>query len=73
MDLVTLLSLVSVTGLFSAGAAWGGTRVALNGTRERVKKLEDDVSTARSERGEIIARLIRIETKVDERTTRPGR
>lgn len=44
--------------LFAGGAAWGGSKVALNGTRERVRKLEQSDDEYRD-------RLARIETKLD--------
>ena len=44
--------------LLAIGGAWGGARHAINGTVERVKKLEAFEDTARD-------RLARIETKID--------
>lgn len=46
------------TGLFTGGMAFGAVKVALNGTRDRVKTLEiQNVGQA--------DRLARIETKID--------
>ena len=57
------------TGIFTGGVAFGGVKVALNGTRERVKTVEiavdknkDANTEAHKELGE---RLASIETKVD--------
>lgn len=55
--------------LLAVGGAWGGAKVALNGTRERVKEVqahlqkhtEDDNIIQR----EMIDRAARIETKLD--------
>lgn len=44
--------------LLAIGGAWGGAKVALNGTRERVKKLEGIQHVH-------VDRLARIETKID--------
>jgi hypothetical protein len=59
------------TLLFSGGAAWGGAKVALNGTRERVKKVEETLQrhTDADEvlQREVIDRLARIETKLERR------
>lgn len=46
------------TAVFTGGAAAGGVKVALNGTKERVKKLE----TKHDDQAE---RLARIEGKLD--------
>lgn len=46
------------TGLVAGGMAFGGVKVALNGTRERVKCLEDQTAGQAD-------RLARIETKID--------
>lgn len=51
--------------LLAVGGAWGGAKVALNGTRERVKKLEiksDAQDTTLVDQGKSLAR---IETKQD--------
>ena len=44
--------------LFSAGVGWGGSKVALNGTKQKV----DDLIVFKTE---VVDRLARIETKVD--------
>ena len=48
--------------LLAIAGAWGGAKVALNGTRERVKDLEKDVDEIKVD---TIDRLARIETKLD--------
>lgn len=57
--------------LVTAGAAWGGAKVALNGTRRRVEELHAELrshteSDAKVQR-EVLDRLIRIETKLEAR------
>jgi hypothetical protein len=56
MDVQTILMIA--TPVASVGAAWGGAKVALNGTRLRVKELEQ------ADRDKT-DRLARIETKID--------
>ena len=58
MDIPYSAFTVIATGLFSGGAAWGAAKVALNGTRQRVKELEESDRLT-------IERLARIETKID--------
>lgn len=58
-----------VTAVFTGGAAWGGAKVALNGTRNRVKKMETDFETHMRDdqmvQREMVDRLARIETKLE--------
>lgn len=58
-----------IIGVFTAGAAWGGSQAALNGTRSRVKKLEEwsERHEAKDDNFQLdaIDRLARIETKLD--------
>jgi len=56
MDYLELIKLG--VPLMAIGGAWGGAKVALNGTRERVKKLERINE-------DHIDRMARIETKID--------
>jgi len=55
--------------LLAIGGAWGGAKAAMNGTRERVKNLEGNVSklegVVEEHKEETIDRLARIETKID--------
>ena len=57
------------TALGTIAAAWGGTKVALNGTRERVKNVESDMESHKmlnaKQHVETVERLTRIETKLD--------
>jgi predicted nuclease with TOPRIM domain len=59
----------TAAGLLTVGGAYGGTKVALNGTRERVKELKQDHAVLAEKvdhvRGEVTDRLARIETKLD--------
>lgn len=72
MELGLIITIGS--GLLAAGAAWGGAKTALNGTRERVKglavTLAEHVSDDRAVQRELLDRLIRIETKLDQTTPR---
>lgn len=58
-----------LTGVATVAAAWGGTKVALNGTRDRVKNVEHDMvqhkSMNQKQHIETVERLTRIETKLD--------
>ena len=58
MDVPSTLMIAGPTALVALGAAWGGAKVALNGTRERVRHLEE------SDR-DVHDRLARMETKID--------
>lgn len=64
--------LQAVTVLVTAGAAFGGVKVALNGTRERVKridiKLDKHIESDEGVQMRLLTGMTRIETKVDERT-----
>jgi hypothetical protein len=66
----TLMELVRIGApLLAIGGAWGGAKVALNGTRQRVKVVEENQATHESKDEErhieTIDRLARIETKLD--------
>ena len=58
MDIPTALMIAGSGALATGGVAWGSVRQALNGTRERVKRIE-------SEHDDHKDRLARIETKID--------
>jgi len=55
--------------LLAIGGAWGGAKAALNGTRTRVKEIEDDLKEHMKEdeelQREMIDRAARMETKID--------
>lgn len=51
-------------GVFAGGAAWGGSKSALNGTKKRVEHLESDNKDVRD-------RLARMEGKLDSLLERP--
>lgn len=63
MELATIISLT--VPLVAAAAAYGGSKQALNGTKERVKKLEAKEDTRDAQHVETVQRLTSIETKVD--------
>ncbi len=54
----------------TAAAAWGGTRQALNGTRERSVRIEDKLDGHITDSGAkhiaVVERLTAVETKLDE-------
>lgn len=62
----TLISLA--TAVFAGGAAWGGAKRALNGSRERIKgidaKLDKHIAETTATRIETADRLARIETRI---------
>lgn len=61
-DLSTLQVVVTVLApLFTAGAAWGGVKVALNGTRDAVKRIEQKVD---AHHADVQARFVRVEDDV---------
>lgn len=53
----------------TVAAAWGGTRQALNGTKERVKsideKMDSHIQTSQSKHETLVERIAVVETKVD--------
>jgi hypothetical protein len=59
----------TAAGLLTVGGAYGGCKVALNGTRERVKELKKDHVVLSEKvdhvRTDVTDRLARIETKLD--------
>jgi hypothetical protein len=65
MDYITIASVVGPTALVTAGAAWGAAKQALNGTRERVTKLEDATVAQQAHNEQMGERTARIETKID--------
>jgi hypothetical protein len=54
----------------TVAAAWGGTRQALNGTRERVKdidrKLDDHVAWEAEKYSGLTERIVAVEVKVEQ-------
>lgn len=67
MELLELLKIASP--FLAIGGAWGGAKVALNGTRERVKEVHQDlkvhIADDESVQRDMIDRAARIETKLD--------
>jgi hypothetical protein len=70
------MAVVAGTTAFSAGAAWGGAKAALNGTKRRVEYIEKTVNRhagaleghAKDDallQSTMVDRLARIETKID--------
>lgn len=51
-----------ITAIAAGGASWGASKQSLNGTRERVKKVEAEFT---SHKAETTDRLARVETKID--------
>ena len=69
LDLSILLALGGI--LVTGGAAWGGARTALNGTRRRVEELHgqfiEHTKADMEHQREALDRLARIETKLEAR------
>lgn len=70
MEPITTSALIAIATALTAGAAsWGATKQALNGTRERVERIETKLDThvldTRIHREEAIQRLTTLETKVN--------
>ncbi len=63
MELLELLRIA--TPLLAVGGAFGGAKVALNGTRMRVMKLEERSDNHDVEFKDITKTLTRVETKQD--------
>lgn len=67
INISEMLPMLTIVG--SLGAAFGGARVALNGTKERVKTLSESfgkhVESDATAQNQVIDRLARIETKLD--------
>lgn len=66
----TLIEIIKVAApLLAIGGAWGGAKVALNGTRERVKavdtKLNAHIEKHTEQQMVLVDRTARIETKLD--------
>lgn len=55
----------AVVPLLAIGGAWGGAKVALNGTRERVKNLEEADEKQNDKLEDLGKGMTRIETKQD--------
>jgi hypothetical protein len=51
--------------MFTGGVAYGGFKVALNGTKNRISKLEEVEERAETERIKTHERLASLETKID--------
>lgn len=64
MDTVSVY-LMGGTILASGGIAFGAVRSALNGTKERVNKIEVGVSKHLEDHVKIIESITRMETKLD--------
>lgn len=68
LEIGVLLTLGGI--LLTGGAAWGGAKTALNGTRKRVEEIRDGLAEHTKQdaqvQREILDRLIRIETRLEE-------
>jgi hypothetical protein len=54
-----------LSAVFTGGIAFGGFKVALNGTKERLDHLEEQEDAAVEHRVEVGERLSSLETKID--------
>lgn len=61
------------TAVFAGGAAFGGVKVALNGTKARVQNLERASNISASTQTEMRERMVRVETKLDHISTKLDR
>lgn len=71
-------AIISLIGAcLAGGTAWGGAKVALNGTRERVKEIQEGLNKHviddHSIQTDTVDRLARIETKLDVITSQEKR
>lgn len=64
-----ILNIVTWLGptLIAGAAAWGGTRQALNGTRERVRNIETKLDTHISDDHEVQTKMVEGLTRVDQK------
>ena len=51
--------------LLAIGGAWGGAKVALNGTKERVQEIKVEIAELDNAHAALLDRAARIETKID--------
>lgn len=58
MDAPTIEMIAMASPFIAVGAAWGSAKAAMNGTKSRVTKLEEEADNHAD-------RLARIETKID--------
>lgn len=70
MEPITVSALIAIGTALAAGAgSYGASKAVLNGTKERVErieaKLDGHITETRAHRDETIQRLSRLETKVD--------
>jgi hypothetical protein len=54
-----------LSAVFTGGIAFGGFKVALNGTKDRIDKLEEQEQDTQEHRVEVAERLASLETKID--------
>ena len=54
-----------LTAVFTGGVAFGGVKVALNGTKQRIDDLEEKEEGAVESRVIVAERLSSLETKID--------
>lgn len=69
MEPLTISALISIATAASAAiGSYGATKATLNGTKERVERIEDKldghITETRQHRDDTIQRLSRLETKV---------
>jgi Sec-independent protein translocase protein TatA len=54
-----------LSAVFTGGIAVGGFKVAMNGTKDRIEKLEEQEQDTQEHRVEVAERLASLETKID--------
>jgi hypothetical protein len=68
LDAGTMIQIGTI--IAAGGAAWGGVRQAMNGTRESVTEIKSDlkghIKDANTKHTQVCERLTAVETKLDE-------
>lgn len=65
MDIPTTLLLTGTTVVATGGVAWGAVKQSLNGTRERVVKIEATQKALADAYSSLLQKAVSTETKVD--------
>jgi hypothetical protein len=65
--MIEQLTLPLLTVVFSAGAAYGGVKAGLNGTKAAVARIESKVDSLSEDNQEIRERVVRVETTLNVR------
>ena len=63
MDPILLMQIA--VPLLAIGGAWGGAKAALNGTKDKVKEIKEEIAELDNAHAALLDRAARIETKID--------